>query len=111
MKPVEKGKGGCETCTEKAATANGTRQHDSGARRQILSCERGYAGPKLRLRFRQSEINTNGNSRKKSFVWKQKHEGGIKFKPNEYYLYYVLNFRGRYEDINGRIYIRDELSV
>ena len=62
-------------------------------------------------RFCQSEIDTNGNSPKKSFVWKQKHEGGIKFKPNEYYLYYVLNFRGRYEDINGRIYIRDELSV
>ena len=36
------------TCTQQAA--NGTRQHDSGARRQILAGERGYTGPRLRLR-------------------------------------------------------------
>ena len=60
-KPVEKGKGIGETkrgvgvgttkqttCTKQAA--NGTRQHDSSARRQIVAGERGYAGPRLRLR-------------------------------------------------------------
>ena len=57
-KPVEKGKGLRETkrgvgttkqttCTKQAA--KGTRQHDSGARRQIVAGERGYAGQRLRL--------------------------------------------------------------
>ena len=51
----EKGWGGGGVGTSKQTTyteqaANGTRQHDSGPRRQILAGERGYVGPRLRLR-------------------------------------------------------------
>ena len=61
-----------KTFTEQ--TANGTRQHDSGARRQILMYERGYAGPRLRLRSHRRDLGGTQRN-KKQVKWPRKESG------------------------------------